>query len=516
MSELDHVGAGMDRRELLIKGAQLAAVASVGSSLVAPDAYAKRLRWPSAKLPSSAASEIDPSQFFSKRLLQLYGEEANRFKLRQPGADNTELYVRRYTSRLRRAGLQGVRREPVPMKLWQARSWSLSVDGKKLPNTFYIPYTQRTGSSGVSAEMVFVDGSPGQDLKGKIAVFDVGYTALPLAAFAAASYPGALHNIDLAQSAGQLYERPWLNSVGDSIDAAIEGGAVGMIGIWPDLPGKWARQYTPYDAEFFPIPGLWLDSVTGAKVRDLAGNGAKATIKLDAKVRNVVSHNVIGFIPGKSKELTVLHTHTDGTNGMEENGQIGILGAAQYMARLPREALERTVMVYLSTGHFAGGNGIRHFLERHANDLVPRITSILTLEHLGCTEWKPGADGVIRPTGKPELGAGFCPQAQGMVDPLIGFLHRLPMSGTVARPFLPLPIEGEKTLGWPGEGTYFWMIKGLLDGNFITGPYGLITADLDISGMVDYKLMRKSAFSAVKATLELAAADRGDLQPIGP
>src|SRR6185503_17791259 len=114
-------------------------------------------------------------------------------------------------------------------------------------------------------------------------------------------------------------------------------------------------------------------------LRGLAGNGASATVKLDAKVRNGKTHNLVGFIPGKSKELTVLHTHTDGTNGMEENGQIPIIATAQYLARLPKSTRDRTVMVLLSSGHFAGGVGIKGFLNAHANDLVPRITSLLTL-----------------------------------------------------------------------------------------------------------------------------------------
>jgi len=257
------------------------------------------------------------------------------------------------------------------------------------------------------------------------------------------------------------------------LDALAGAGAAGTVGIWHDLPGSWARQYSPYDGVFRPIPGLWVDSVEGATLKEKAASGEVATITLQATTQDVVTHNLIGFIPGESKQLTVLHTHTDGTNGMEENGQIGILATAQYLARLPRRALGRTVMVMLSTGHFAGGVGIRHFLAQHAATLVPRITSIVTLEHLGCREFLPDEQGVPVSTGQSELG-----------------------------------------VGWPGEGVYFWWYGSIPTSNYITGPYGLITADLDTTGMVDYRLMRKIAISTVRTVIQLGRTPRQDLHVI--
>lgn len=76
------------------------------------------------------------------------------------------------------------------------------------------------------------------------------------------------------------------------------------------------------------------------------------------------------MIPGQSDELVVLNSHTDGTNGLEDNGPDVIVDIAQYLARLPGEALPRSVMIMLSAGHFAGGNAIKDFLHRHAGDGV--------------------------------------------------------------------------------------------------------------------------------------------------
>lgn len=42
--------------------------------------------------------------------------------------------------------------------------------------------------------------------------------------------------------------------------------------------------------------------------------------------------------------------------------------------------------------------------------------------------------------------------------------------------------------------------------------YGLITADLDITGMVDYKLMRRHSMTAVRTILQLASTSTSELK----
>jgi len=524
-----HPTTAIGRRSLLTLSAG-ATAGVVGASVLPGLANAVTDRghgWPTAQLPASAALDVDPSQFLSTRQLSAYGKEANALGLRATGSAKHEAYVAKLAQRLRKAGVQGVRREPVPMMQWLADSWSVEVNNQAFPHTFYMPYTRATGAAGLSGDTVYVPISEeiakGKDLAsalqsalaqapvaGKIAVFDVSYTTLPLSGFQLLSYPGAFQIGDRDPSGD--YVRPWFNSITPIIDCLIAAGATGLLGIWPDLPGEWAQQYTPYDGIFRSVPGLWVDSTGGAQIKALAGNGAPARLVLNATVRNTVTHNVIGFIPGRSKELTVLHTHTDGTNGMEENGQIGILATAQYLARLPRKSLDRTVMVFLSTGHFAGGVGIRHFLARHKHRLVPRITSILTLEHLGTKEFLPGADGIPRYTGEHELGAFFSANAPGLVDACVRHENRVNEPCTVARPFVPSPVDAIKPQGWPGEGTYFWWYAGIQTSNYITGPYGLITADLDTTGMVDYKLMRKIAMTTVRTTVQLAGTSKRELK----
>ena len=87
-----------------------------------------------------------------------------------------------------------------------------------------------------------------------------------------------------------------------------------------------------------------------------------------ATVRQVQTRNLVGILPGKSDELMVLASYTDGTNGLENNGPNCIVDMAQYLARLPQDSLPRSVMLLLTGGRLAGGAGIAQFMDRHKDD----------------------------------------------------------------------------------------------------------------------------------------------------
>lgn len=56
-----------------------------------------------------------------------------------------------------------------------------------------------------------------------------------------------------------------------------------------------------------------------------------------------------------------------------------------HLARVPRQEVPRSVPILLTTGHFATHTawGLEDFLDRHRDDLVPKIAAALCLEHLG-------------------------------------------------------------------------------------------------------------------------------------
>ena len=141
---------------------------------------------------------------------------------------------------------------------------------------------------------------------------------------------------------------------------------------------KEVSPYYPYDGKIRSVPGVFVDRATGARVKAGAASGARARLALPARVRRVSSRNLIGVIPGASDELMLLHCHTDGTNGVEDNGPNAIVAMSQYLARLPRGALPRTIMVLLTTGHFHGAAGTAEFVRRHHNGLLRRCAALRT------------------------------------------------------------------------------------------------------------------------------------------
>ena len=168
------------------------------------------------------------------------------------------------------------------------------------------------------------------------------------------------------------------------LEPLAPAGAVGAVGVL-DYPSSGADgSYFPYGGHIRTVPGLYVDRGTAWRSSSRPRRRTTARLSLPAKIKQVKSRNLIGFIPGRSRELITLHCHTDGSNAIEDNGPGTIVAIAQYLARLPRQALPRTVLILLTTGHFHGGNGARAFCRRHADDLVPRTKAALTIEHSDC------------------------------------------------------------------------------------------------------------------------------------
>ena len=154
----------------------------------------------------------------------------------------------------------------------------------------------------------------------------------------------------------------------------------------------------PSTASSAPSPSSSSIATRAWGSRTKARAGTAARLAFPAEVKTVKTRNLWGFIRGRSKELVALTSHSDGSNAIEDNGPGALVASAQYLARLPKDALPRTIMVLLTTGHFAGGSGSIAFCKRQT-DLVKRINAAITVEHLGLREWDEVSPGQMGPTG---------------------------------------------------------------------------------------------------------------------
>jgi hypothetical protein len=345
------------------------------------------------------------------------------------------------------AGLD-VQRENYKFPRWEAKRWEISIAPQSGSNykpavTSYFPYSGETTVAGVTGELVYA-GSPGafklDGLQGKIALVDfkTGHRKFGQMYKPWGIYPATAHFPDDVH--------PARGGVND-LTQFQKAGAVGVIIAWTDVSdANAADQYTPFSRPPQNIPGLYVGKDTGAKLKAIAGTGAKATMVLEAQTfPDTPTDTLIATLPGASSdEVIIVNTHTDGPNATEENGGVGILALAKYFARLPKSERKRTLVFPLTTGHFAGPwvPSIRGVIQKYP-DTIKKAVAAITVEHLGCMEWLDDAAMQYKPTGQPEWSIAITEkQAPGeiLVEALQGSGDR---NTAVVN-----PVNG----GWIGEG----------------------------------------------------------------
>jgi hypothetical protein len=527
MPDPSQAGQGISRRRLLAVGGTIAAAGALGP-WVDPPAALGAARWPSGRLGPGDAVRVDASQFMPVGQLRRWNRAldrvgpANQKGLRATGSAAHERYVDDLREDLRRAGVQRLRFESVPMERWTTTRWSLDLLGGPgagpVRTASYIPYSGQTPAQGVTGPLAYVEPgttpAPGS-LAGRIAVFDVPLAPVPFGIFTGLGYEGRVHDPRGELDPTRPYRRPYLGQdvVIEALEALGAAGAVGAVGVL-DYPFDGAKgSYFPYDGVLRGVPGLYVDRATGAALRDRGRAGVPARLTLPAQVRRVRSRNLIGFIPGRSRQLVTLHCHTDGSNAIEDNGPYVIVAMSQYLARLPRRALPRTIMILLTTGHFAGGNGARAFRARHADGLVRRTNAALTIEHLGLREWDELPSGRMGPTGRFEAGGVFAPGSRPLVDAAYAALRRAGAAPAgVLRPVNPDASGDPNEAAWPGEGQYLFAGGGMPTANYITGPTYLLNWGITTTDKIDFRRVRREAIAFTEMVLRLGRTPRGPLR----
>ncbi|HEY2438991.1 MAG TPA: hypothetical protein VGI07_02105 [Solirubrobacteraceae bacterium] len=517
MSDVQPCG-GLTRRQVVKLGAGAVGASFLPALPARAGAAPRKPGWPGARFSGAAAHKVHPGQFMGMKQMRQWYEELDSRGLRATGSREHEDYVAALHDRLVSLGVSGVRAEGATFRRWTASAAALHIvsgpGAGAVRVAGYIPYSGVLPTGSATGELVFVpEGStvaPGS-LQGKIALFEVPipkYTYGTFALFADRIYDPK-HSLNLAAP----YVRPWLaQGDAEAQEVAIQAaGAAAAIGVLPLDDSDAAGMYFPYDGVIHGIPGVYVARVEGARLRGLAGTGTRVRVDLNATVKRVTTHNLLGFIPGASRELVVLHSHTDGPNGIEDNGPDTIGSIAQYLARIERGSLRRSIMILYTSGHFAGGVGAIEFCRRHAHDLIPRIAAAMTLEHVGAKQGQPQPDGTIRITDTPEFEAFFMPTSTGLQTASYDMLASAGTDpGLVCRPLSPNAKLTQAA--WPGEGEYLYNFGGVADANYITGPTYLLNAGMKTTDKVDYTQLRRKAMSFTDMALALSRAPLSSLK----
>ncbi len=356
-------------------------------------------------------------------------------------------FVEFLATHLKECGVE-VTRERYTLPRWDAKRWEITVappsgGGFKAPVTSYFPYSGQTQADGVTGELVYAGHAPSfklDGLQGKVALVDFSTNVRK---FGEMYQPWGIYP---AEAHFPSEYKPARGGVNDLTQFA-KAGAVGVILAWTDISdANAADQYTPFSRPPQGVPGLYVGRDTGAKLKSLAGTGAKATVVLEADIfPDTPTDTLLGTLPGASSdEVLIVNTHTDGPNATEENGALGILALAKYFSKIPKGDRKRTLVFPLTTGHFAGPwvPSMRGIIQKYP-DLIKKTVGAVTVEHLGCKEWLDDASMHYKPTGENEWAVAiteYGSTGHALVEALQG--------GRNKKTAVVNPVHG----GWLGEG----------------------------------------------------------------
>ena len=222
---------------------------------------------------------------------------------------------------------------------------------------FPLYYSGRTGTEGITAELVNVGNGAslaiaGKNLTGKIVLASVA-----------------------------LVERAETPTLAGVLQGAAAAGAAGVVVAIQGPQNLIVASNVNADTGLCGLPVLYVGKDDGAALA--ARSGQVASFVLDADEMPGTSYNVVATLPGSGDGILMIGTPVNGwfSTAAERGGGVGVLLtlaraiAEQYRDRVPPQ----TVMFIASGGHEVGYLGLGRYAEAHP-DLVKRIYTYL---HLG-------------------------------------------------------------------------------------------------------------------------------------
>lgn len=420
---------------------------------------------------------------------------------------------------LRARGVVGLTRETLSYRRWHApdepgpRQRSLSIGGRDIPVASYWAYSGSTDEGGVTAPLVMYSrGMPASELAGRIVVFDVGGPpeSMRPAFFAGNEYATPdLADHDATFAGDQWFQGNFVTRFGRFDSVLRGGGAAGAIVIFDMSPDRVRGLYTfpLLNPGVFGVPGIYVDRVAGAAVRDAARAGETATLMLVAEEEDAETYFLFGFLPGRNyatnaDEAILLVTHSEGPNLTQENGTLGILGIVDYFSQVPQEQRKRSLFVLFDPQHYMPGRHTVHWYEDHP-EIVAGIVASIGVEQLGQLEYAEDGDDYGR-NGREEPTLIFVQENETLLAEAIGAVRAAQVPRTEVR----VPSRGGQGM-WAGLGDFAirYNRPGYAISSGMSG-YWSTTPGID---SFDAELCRRQVDVLVRLTRTLMDADLADI-----
>lgn len=335
------------------------------------------------------------------------------FGPRLPGHPNHVRFVDALASEFKQLGLVLEPCTSYPYERWDPLRYGLELEVggafQSVPRVAYYVRSAPTPPEGLTGPLVYggtiTKNGPtnlGDVPRGSIVVFDA---VLPPTTIRNLANPHHVHVPDAQRDAylDGPYKRLWMTPP-FAIEEAMAKGAAAVVIIMDVSSEMIQDNFSPHSSAYCPpLPALFVGQDTGEAVRRLAKLGARARLTLDAQwvASNVPSLTAI--LPGRSDEVMIINTHTDGQNFIEENGCMTLVQLARHFVSLSGdERLRRTLVFVGWPGHMTGVLPECEGWCREHPELMKRAAAAFTIEHLGAPEWEDIPGKGYGPTGRNE------------------------------------------------------------------------------------------------------------------
>jgi hypothetical protein len=386
--------------------------------------------------------------------------------IRRPGYPADEWTEAFLAERFAEFGLQEIRREPVEVPGWFPHTCVLEAWRERLPDKverfdgFQLPHSACANS--LEAPLVALDSSHGP-VAGAIAVGSFALDRIPQSLLA--TLATAVHDPD--GEFDTLEQTVPFSPLGQEVlEPAINAGAAAYVGCLDGMPWETRDYYVPYDGIARPIPGIWLSPADSRRLHALMSDSGQVHGRLVATAIRapVVSHNIVGVLPGASDQWVIVGTHHDGpwASAVEDASGIALLLAqAAYWARVPQHERPHNLLFVAMAAHMVAGAGSQQFIRDHP-DLLPNIVLAVHLEH-AAAETRPDGRGGLELTGAPEPRWWFTTRLPELEATVLDALQRHDLRRSLV---LAPNAFAERP---PTDGGFFYD-EGVPLVNFITAP----------------------------------------------
>jgi hypothetical protein len=449
---------------------------------------------------------------FDKSMMMDWIKAMSGFGPRRAGSLAGHLNEDYLMDQLKDFGLENVHKEPIPVVYRETQKAILEIDeggGFNAIKCFPIPYSAYTPEEGIVGNLVYADPAKffhNDDWKGKIVLTDISFPLLDVKLidkFSLGQYDPDGSLMDIKHPA------TWVRINWHFYKKAFEKGAIGFIGILKDQPGGSCRMYAPYGFKEKnildkPLPGFWVSRNDGPKLRELGKKG-NAIVRMTHNGIHLseTTNNIVGEIASQSDEITLIHCHHDSPfkSPVEDaSGCSVVLALAKHYAKVRDN--KRKIIILFTAGHFYGSIGTRTFIQKHKNDIVPKVALEISIEHIA-KEAVENSKGELVYSGKAEGTGIFVPFNKGVVNAVMESVKK----NKVDRVFL-LPPEGP--LGdYPPTDGGDWYMAGVPLINIISNPVYLLNEEDDLEWVMEERLpkMASAVADIVRKADNMSKAD---------